>query len=250
MRLSLLTLLLITILACDTKQDSYSGNQTEYGNPAAQGFNMEDSDSMAVMIADSVMSALGGRQNWDSTQFITWNFFGRRVHTWDKWNGKDRIEFLNSDLLIEFDIETKEGTVMEDGVEVTDEEKKAEQLQRAYEIWVNDSYWLVMPYKLKDSGVTLSYLGLEETETGFMSHKLQLTFESVGVTPQNKYHVYVDTTNYLVRFWKYFPENTMDTPRIATEWSEWTRHGDIMLSGARGQYQLSDIAVLDSWSDN
>ena len=31
----------------------------------------------------------------------------------------------------------------------------------AYAIWVNDTYWLLMPYKMKDPGVTLAYDGEE-----------------------------------------------------------------------------------------
>ena len=44
-----------------------------------------------------------------------------------------------------------------------------------------------MPYKLKDSGVTLKYKGQDTLETGHPAEKLQLTFEEVGKTPENKY---------------------------------------------------------------
>ncbi len=241
------TFLILSTLAC---QQNQAVDKTEdYGNPAAEGFNAEASDSMAVVIADSIMAAMGGRKNWDATRYLTWNFFGRRVHTWDKWEGLNRIEFENEDLVMEFNVNTKEGSVIRDGEEVTDEEEKAELLQRGYEIWVNDSYWLLMPFKMKDSGVTLTYLGEENSPEGVASYKLQLTFDSVGVTPQNKYHVFVDTSDYLVKHWMYFPEAEMDEPRISTVWADYQQHGNILLSGNRGRFQLSDIAVLDAWPE-
>jgi hypothetical protein len=248
MRYTLLSVLIL-FLAIACQQSDSSQLAEEYGNPAAPGFNAEASDSMAIVIADSVMEAMGGRKNWDNTRYLSWNFFGRRVHTWDKWDGLNRIEFQNEDLIIEFNVNTKEGKVIQDGAEVIDEAEKAELLQRGYEIWVNDSYWLLMPFKMKDSGVTLTYLGEEESPEGIPSYKLQLTFDEVGVTPQNKYHVFVDTTDYLVKHWMYFPEAEMEEPRISTVWADYQQHGEILLSGNRGRFQLSDIAVLDAWPE-
>ena len=42
-------------------------------------------------LADAVMDALGGREAWDATRFVRWNFFGSRVHHWDRYSGDVRI---------------------------------------------------------------------------------------------------------------------------------------------------------------
>ena len=45
-----------------------------------------------------------------------------------------------------------------------------------------------MPFKLKNSGVTLKYLGdTTATKDGKPADVLQLTFEGMGVTPDNKH---------------------------------------------------------------
>ncbi len=51
-------------------------------NAPAEGFNAADSDTkaIAIAIADEVMSTMGGRKNWDDTRYITWRFFGFRLH--------------------------------------------------------------------------------------------------------------------------------------------------------------------------
>ena len=66
-----------------------NANQPE--NPAAPGFNQANSDAKAIALADAVMEAQGGRQAWDETRFLDWNFFGRRRLLWDKQENKVRI---------------------------------------------------------------------------------------------------------------------------------------------------------------
>ena len=61
-------------------------------NPPAKGFNTAASDPKAISVADQAMTAMGGRKNWDATRYITWRFFGFRLHVWDKWTGDIRFE--------------------------------------------------------------------------------------------------------------------------------------------------------------
>ena len=51
-------------------------------NPAAEGFDAAGSDAKAITVADEVMEKMGGRANWDNTRYVTWKFFGRRMHVW------------------------------------------------------------------------------------------------------------------------------------------------------------------------
>lgn len=212
-------------------------------NPPADGFDLEGSDSEAIDIADLVMETMGGRESYDDTRYLAWNFFGMRTHVWDKWTGDLRFE--QGDTLTLMNVNSGEGRVWADGEEITDPEALAEALVTGYESWINDSYWLLMPYKLKDSGVTLKYLGDGLTEEGREAHMLQLTFGGVGVTPDNKYHVFVDKERMLVEQWNFFTSHTDDEPLFKTPWAKWTRHGNVLLSGDRGQRQLSDIAVYE-----
>ena len=52
------------------------------------------------------------------------------------------------------DINTRDGRAWLKGKELAGDEAK-KHLEQAYAAWVNDTYWLLMPYKLKDPGVTL-----------------------------------------------------------------------------------------------
>lgn len=213
-------------------------------NYPAEGFNIEGSNPIAITIADKVMNAMGGRKNWNETQYIYWNFFGARTLLWDKKNEIARVESLRDDFKAIVDLKTNEGRVYKDGQELTDADSLAKYLDRAKRIWINDSYWLVMPFKLKDTGVTLSYLGEGATETGEAAYVLRLTFEGVGVTPQNAYNVWVSNETSLVKQWAYYPNATDENPGFTLPWEDYFQAGNIMLSGERGERDLTDIKVL------
>ncbi|MCJ8166889.1 hypothetical protein MKJ04_18740 [Pontibacter sp. E15-1] len=219
-------------------------NEQAKGNPPMEGFNEAASDAKAIQLADSVMAAQGGRQSWDNTRYIAWNFFGNRKLLWDKATGDVRVEYLKEDAKTLVNINTGEGKVYRNGTELTQPDSVAKYLQRGKEAWVNDSYWLVMPYKLKDSGVTLKYLGEETTQAGQPADVLQLTFDKVGVTPENRYKVFVDKETKLVSQWAYFPSANDTVPAFVMPWQDYKMYDGIKLSGDRGQAKITDIQVL------
>ncbi|WP_181885096.1 hypothetical protein [Pontibacter diazotrophicus] len=219
-------------------------------NPPMEGFNMAASDPEAILIADSVMAAQGGRESWDDTRYISWNFFGNRKLLWDKHTGNVRVEHVKDDTKILVNIDTGEGRVYKDGAEVTQPDSLAKYLQKGKEAWINDSYWLVMPFKLKDSGVTLKYLGEDTTQVGQQADVLQLTYENVGVTPENKYKVYVDKNTNLVAQWAYFRNADDSVPAFVMPWQDYQSYGQLKLSGDRGQAKITDIKVLDEVPEN
>ncbi|MCE7922197.1 MAG: hypothetical protein DYG98_04005 [Haliscomenobacteraceae bacterium CHB4] len=216
-------------------------------NPPAPGFNKADSDLKAVSIADEVMHAMGGRRAWDETRCISWNFFGRRTLLWDKQTGMCRIEWLNRPLKIIVNTDTGIGKVLLDSVEQTHPDSLAKYLDMGKKVWINDSYWLVMPFKLKDDGMTLKYAGGGETEQKMPADVLELTFSGVGVTPDNRYNVWVDKKSRLVTQWAYYEKSADEQPKIINPWSDYQRYGKILLAGSRGERGvMTPIQVLDT----
>jgi hypothetical protein len=209
------------------------------------GWSQGSPDWRAKQIADSVMWAMGGKQNWDNTQYLRWNFFGRRTLWWNKWSGEVRIEIPARKLVLLSNINTKTGSAFRNGREITQPDSVIFFNDRAYKILVNDSYWLAMPFKLLDPGVNLSYLGTGNDSAGKNCSILQLTFHAVGVTPENKYHVWVDQETYLVTQWAYFEKFTDEQPALINPWQDYRRYGTILLSAGRGPEEgmLTEISV-------
>ena len=227
------------------------GNQNSvdvpiFDNPAAEGFNEAGSDPEAIALADSVMFAMGGRKAWDNTRYVCWSFFGSRELYWDKFTGNVRIEAKRDSSICLVNINTMEGRFFKAGREILDADSVQNFLNRGRRHWINDSYWLVMPFKLKDTGVTLKYLGSDTTNAGINSQVLELTFENVGVTPQNRYNIWIGDSSKLVRQWAYYRTDTLDTPGFVQPWDEYEKRGNIWLSGNRGGRSLTKILVSDS----
>lgn len=243
----LVVLGMVFLVACGGKKNEpeVALEMDEDINLPADGFNYEASDPEAIIIADKVMTAMGGRKAWDETRYISWTFFGKRKLLWDKHSGDVRIDFLDKDETLMVNINSMNGKAAVDGQEITASDSLAGYLSKAKSIWINDSYWLVMPYKLKDSGVSLFYTGSDTTETGKESYVLQLAFENVGDTPNNIYNVWVDAETNLITQWAFFRDSEQPHPTFITPWDDYKKYGNIMLAGDRGKGQLTDIKVLN-----
>ncbi len=213
------------------------------GNPPAAGFDAAGSDAKAIAVADATMEAMGGRHAWDMTRHLTWRFFGGRRHVWDKFTNDLRFE--DGDLTVLMNLDNETGRAWQAGTEVTDADALKEILTKTKGAWINDSYWLVMPYKLKDSGVTLTYVGEKQDAAGKACDVLQLTFQGVGRTPNNKYHVFVDQQTHLVSEWTIWFDASQDEPRSLGPWTDWQRYGAILLAPGHGQRGHTEIGVFD-----
>lgn len=208
-------------------------------------YAQEASDAKAIELADKAMKAMGGEKNWNNTRHITWNFFNSRRLTWDKWTGDVRIDNLRDNSVILLNINTEKGKVFKWGNEQTHPDSVAKYVKQGKGAWINDSYWLVMPYKLRDNGVTLKYLGSEKTQDGKDAEVIQLTFTNVGNTPQNKYKVWFDNSTNLVSQWAYFAKSTDEKPGFIRSWEGYKPYGKILLGGKRGDRELTEIKVFE-----
>lgn len=219
---------LILLAACQTDPDD-----RQHLNPPSPGFDLAHSDPAAVELADSIMMAMGGRENWEKTRFISWNFFGRRNLIWDKLKGHVRIESIPDSTIYLVNINDLQGRVKIKDEEITEPDSLRKMLERGKSIWINDSYWLFMPFKLKDTGVSLSYLGEDTTLTGLRCNVLELRFDNVGDTPENKYRVYVDLRDNLVKQWAYYKDAAQDSASQIWPWDNYRQYGRILLSADR-----------------
>jgi len=199
-----------------------------------------DSDPRAVAVAERVMLALGGEAAWNATRYLRFDFavdrggktVMQRAHAWDKWTGRYRVEGKDKDgrdVVVAMNLNTKEGSATVGGAPLAGTEL-AKALETGYAWWVNDAYWLLMPYKMRDPGVVLTLAG-RETKGGLWD-KVLLTFEGVGLTPKDRYWVYVNAKTGLVDKWEFVLKGEK-TPPVPFEWKGWRGYGAIQLADDR-----------------
>jgi hypothetical protein len=199
------------------------------------------SDPRAVAVALRVMQALGGEAAWNATRYLRFDFavdrggktVMRRAHAWDKWTGRYRVEGKDKegrDVVVAMNLNTREGSAAVAGKALAGEELKRT-LESGYAWWVNDAYWLVMPYKMRDPGVVLTLAGREKKGEDAWD-KVLLTFEGVGLTPKDRYWVFVNAKTSLVDRWEFVLKGEK-TPPVPFDWRGWRAYGKIQLADDR-----------------
>jgi hypothetical protein len=96
----------------------------------------------------------------------------------------------------------------------------------AYARWVNDSYWLLAPLKLKDHGVSVADEGTKEID-GAKRQVLRLSFATVGLTPNDQYRLYVDPETKRVTAWDYMPQ---PGESMHSTWDDYQTSGGLTLA--------------------
>ena len=236
--LSFLVIVLLSgLMACQDQSGQPNPDEMQF---AATG------DSVALNLAAQVLETNGGQKAWTDSRYIAWTFFGRRRLVWDKWGQEVRIHYTDGSMDMSLHIPDTTGMVWKNGVAMTEPDSLDKYLNQAYRTWINDSYWVFMPYKLKDSGVTLRYVGEGQMADGRAADILELTFANVGVTPENKYHVAIAKDTHLVEEWSFFEKFSDEKPAFTTPWSNWKKYGNILLSDDRGKAKHTDLHVYET----
>ena len=195
----------------------------------------QNSDKKAIEIAKKTMQAMGGVENWNRVHYIKWDFAQRTLH-WDKWSGDVRVESKKDDLILFVNINTNKGKAFKKGELISDKKETQKLIKKAKNWWINDSYWLTMPWKLLDPGVTLTYSRIENN-----SEVLQMTFENVGNTPINKYEIFIDKKSNLVIQWSFFKNFNDTTPKFTKPWDNYQKLNNVLLSFNRSDFGPKNV---------
>lgn len=201
----------------------------------------QQADEKAVQIADAMMEAMGGARAFQEARYLRFNFAVERdgksgpavEHLWDRHTGRYRAAWTRDDknYLALFNVNTRKGKAYLDGQEVPDADLE-KVLQTAYGRFINDTYWLLMPCKLRDPGVRLKYEG-EKQEGGVTYDVVTLSFEdNVGLTPKDRYWAYVNRETHLMDKWEFVLKGA-DVPPTPFLWKSWQTCGKIKLSSEK-----------------
>lgn len=195
----------------------------------------------ARLLADRVMEWQGGRDAWEATRFLRFDWIveregataARRSHAWDRWEGDYRLSYTRDDggrVVALFDLPSlasdtapAEGDVWVDG-ERLEGSARDSALRQAYGAFVNDSYWLLMPLKWRDPGVHLEYVGRTELPDGNRYPTVHLTFEEgLGIT-NDRYWGFVDPESGKMVAWRYLLEGDEQKGPLIW-WRDWRTFG-------------------------
>ncbi len=186
----------------------------------------------ADTVAMRVYEAAGGPEVWEALPYLGFNFSvlrqnerGRVIrHFWHRHTGDYRVELpgpANEPYVVLFNIDTREGRVFWDGTEL-DPVESPQHLETAYSRFINDTYWLLLPFKLFDPGVNRTYL---PDSSNALYDVLHLSFGNVGLTPGDQYWLYVDKASGRLLRWSYqLQDDAPGTPPRSFVWEDYEEH--------------------------
>lgn len=179
-------------------------------------FSAKADSASGEQLAKEVWQACGG-ENWANVKAIDFTFAvekGGKVvsqaeHHWDVAAQTDHVRWKDKDVTVDL------------AQPAQNDEGKA-----AFARWVNDSYWLLCPLKLRDHGVKVTAEGTKEMD-GARRQVLRLSFGGVGLTPTDQYRLYIDPATKRVMSWDYIPKT--GEPMHGT-WQDYTTSGGLTLA--------------------
>ena len=221
-------------------QNSTQTGATSTATPAAASRAMGEADPLSAEVVKQMTDAMGGQAAWDNIPYFRFDFvvvkdakeIARFQHWWDKKNGRDRVQGPDDKgrtVTAIVDLQTKKGKSFTEGIVDTDSTNVANIVQMGYERWVNDTYWMMMPFKLRDPGVHLKHARTER-RGGAEYDVIELSFDKgVGLTSGDRYWLYVNRGTHLMDRWEMLLES-MKPPPSAASWEGWTQVGPVRLS--------------------
>lgn len=222
-------------------------------------------DEKADSIGRELIAALGGQAAWEKARQFRFDFVvereGKTVasfsHAWDRYTGDYRLngtDKTGAPFSVYFNVNTKQGKALVNGKPAEGEARDA-LLKNAYGRFINDTYWLLAPWKIFDPGVHLAYDGEKPCPDGGVCDVLKLSFEEVGLTPKDIYWFWITREGRQMVQWQYVLNGAQEEPTTAL-WKNWQKFSGVSLStqkslvGKPAVIRFDNVSVSSSRDDS
>jgi hypothetical protein len=163
--------------------------------------------SSGIELATKIEKAIN-KKAWKNTGMVSWHFAGAE-HVWDM-NRKLHRHTRGKHTVL-YSLSQKKGIHLINGVEQSNPEKR---IQKAYNAWINDSFWLNPLVKLQDSGVELGTLTYDGEKALLVHYTLG------GNTPGDKFLWFLDENDRPV-MWRMWV-SVIPIGGVSNSWEGWT----------------------------
>ncbi len=231
----------------------------------AAGVRAADADPKADAVGKELIASMGGMPAWEKARQFQFDFVvvkdGKPVahfsHAWDRYTGDYRLSGVDkagAPFTVYFNVNTKAGQAMVNG-QPADAEKQKQLLENAYGRFINDTYWLLAPWKIFDPGVHRSYDGEKPCPGGGTCDVLKLSFDDVGMTPKDVYWLWITRDGRHMVQWQYVLGGASEPPTTAA-WKDWQKMGGLSLSmdkpmvGEPFEIRFEKVAVSSTRDDS
>lgn len=174
----------------------------------------------AEQLADEVLAALN-KNKYDSLEYIEFTFAGIHHYEWNKKDNTVRVRWNERELFLNLNNDVESYSLLE---------------LKAYEYFINDSFWLVAPFKVRDAGVVRSTLEVDD------GRGLLLSYTSGGVTPGDNYLWIIDSRGF-PSAWKLWTSN-VPIGGVELSWEGWVKKNDVWFSTIH-KNRIKDLLITN-----
>ena len=187
---------------------------------------------------------------WEQTNLVQWTFRESHHYLWHKQKKLVQVKWGNNEVLLNLS-DLSNGKVLV-GEREADPDKQQALLQKAWEYFINDSFWLIAPTKVFDKGVTRQVVMLENGRDALL-----VTYQSGGVTPGDSY-LWILDENGLPESYQMWV-SIIPIGGLKATWENWkqtftgvmlpTLHqlpiGSIAMDNVKTGFKLTDLGIND-----
>ena len=147
-----------------------------YNEPLPEGRSGPEADALAQKMLTSL-----NYEQYRNTRFIEWSFRnGSHLYKWDRQLRKAEVQW--GDYRVELDLINIDSSIGYKNENRLNVNENADVVEEAIALFNNDSFWLVAPYKVFDSGTQRQIVALEDGSEGLL-----VTYNRGGNTPGDSY---------------------------------------------------------------
>jgi hypothetical protein len=208
-------------------------------------------------VARRAIDVMAG-SDWEKARYFAFTFIVEREgkvmvsfpQRWDRVTGEYRVsgkDQQGNDFVVVMNVKTKQGRGWQNGKEVADPK---DLLTLGYNRFVNDTYWLLTPFKSMDAGVQRE-LASPKSDCGTIWDVVKVTGDPSAGIPTESSWMWVNRDTGLVDKWEMKLQGSRaDEPPMPVFFHQYRRINGILLSTwreVRGKDQwihLDDIRIM------
>lgn len=158
---------------------------------------------VAEDLADEMLEALN-KPGFDSIKHISFTYVGLHSYAWDRENNNVTVSWGENEIFLDLNQPVENYTVLQ---------------YKAYQYFINDTFWLIAPFKVRDDGVVRLSVPLED------GRGLLITYTSGGLTPGDSYLWVLDEKGFPTS-WKLWTSN-VPIGGLEFTWENWQETGGV-----------------------
>jgi hypothetical protein len=192
---------------------------------------------------------------WQTARYFAYTFNVEREgkvvasfpQRFDRITGDYRVSGLDPEgkkFEVIMNVNTKTGKAWLDGTQLTGDKATAI-VNLGYRRYQNDTFWLLMPFKMREQGVKREYAYSRDDACGHTWDVVQVQFESnFGISPSDMYWVWVNRDTGLIDYWDMKLTGAPPDP-VTVTFRDYRRIGELLISTRRDIASKKQLVRLD-----